>query len=75
MSDDARRKWREARDAEQRARDELEDAARAAGDDPKAKRRALLERLADSATSSAVHAGVGVVVGFALAWLMRPRDP
>ena len=73
MSDDARRKWREAYEQERRAAWDLEDAQRREDVDPKANRKKRIKELLDTASGSAVHSAVGVVVGFVCAWLLRGK--
>lgn len=72
MTEKQRQEWRDASIAEQRARWALEDAQAAKDvEDKKAtEAKDWRKRLKEAAASSAVHAGVGGLVGGVLGWLL-----
>jgi hypothetical protein len=69
---EARQRWRAAREAEQRAAWELDDAER--GERSKDDREAFRKDLKREAARSAVGAGVGVIVGAVVGWLIGRRS-
>ncbi len=72
MTEKLRQEWRESSIAEQRARWALEDSqtSKEADEKKETESKDWVKRLKEAAVGSAIHAGVGSVVGAIVGWLI-----